>query len=93
MARKELNNKVEFMAGGESLIMKLSDEELRSLRHSSQWCKGDDWEHMLHGRIHNFAIYALLDYDWKSPYKRGKFEAKFPYRKYDDIDWFLIVKG
>jgi hypothetical protein len=92
MGRKVLNNKVEFLAGGESLIMKLSDKELRDLRRSSQWYKGDDWEHMLFGRIHNFAIYALFDYDWKSPYKRGRFTSKFPYRKYDNIDWFLITE-
>lgn len=92
MARKVLNNKVEFLAGGESLVMKLSDAELRQLRRSSEWLKGDDWENMLHGRIHNFAIYALLDFAWQSPYKRGKFESKFPYRKYDNIDWFLVTE-
>ena len=90
MARKVLNNKVEFIAGGESLTMKLSDKELKSLRHSSEWFKGDDWEKFTHGNIHNFAIYALLDYEWKSPYKAGKFCEKFPYRKYDDIHWFLV---
>jgi hypothetical protein len=88
MERKVLNNKVEFVAGGESLFMRLSDKELRQLRHSSHWCKGDDWESMTHGRIENFAIYTLLDYDWKSPYKRGRFGAKFPYSVYNSIDWF-----
>lgn len=92
MPRKVLNNKVEFIAGGESLVMKLSDKELRSLRHSSQWYKGDDWEHMTTGRIYNFAIYALLDYEWNSPHKRGRFAKVFPYRKYDNIDWFLITE-
>ena len=93
MAKKILNNKVEFMAGGESLIMKLSNKELRSLRHSSQWYYGDDWENALHGRIHNYAIYALLDYEWKSPYKTGRFGTKFPYRKYDNIDWILVTES
>ena len=54
MARNVLNNKVEFIAGGESLMMKLSDKELRQLRYSSQWRKGDDWENMLCGSIYNF---------------------------------------
>ena len=90
MSKKVLNNKIEFIAGGESLLIKLSDKELKQLRHSSQWQNGNNWENMLHGRIHNFSIYALLDFEWKSPYKRGKFESKFPYRKYDDIDWFLV---
>ena len=89
MARNVLNNKVEFIAGGESLMMKLSDKELRQLRYSSQWRKGDDWKNMLCGSIYNFSIFVLLDYDWKSPY-REKFASKFPYLKYDSIDWFLI---
>ena len=91
MARKVLNNKVEFMAGGKSLFMKLSDKELKSLRRSSEWCKGDEWENMLHGRIRNFSIYALVDYEWKSPHKAGKIYVNFPYREYDTIDWFLVV--
>lgn len=89
MARKVCNNKVVFMAGGNELKMRLSDLELKTLRHSSVWYKGDDWEHMTMGHIHNFAIYALLDYDWKSRSKAGRFNAMFPYRKYDNIHWYL----
>ena len=89
MVGKICNNKVVFSMGGNELKMRLSDFELKTLRHSSIWYKGDNWQNMTRGRIHNFAIYALLDYDWKSTSKRKRFFSAFPYDQYDMVYWYL----
>ena len=89
MTKKVCNNKVVFFGGGKELKMRLSDKELMGLRHSSDWRKGDNWESFTMGFIKNFAIYSLLDYDWKARSKAGRFYVAFPYKEYDSVGWYL----
>ena len=51
MVGKICNNKVVFSMGGNELKMRLSDFELKTLRHSSIWYKGDDWQIISYSRL------------------------------------------
>ena len=90
--RKVPNNKVEFSAHGESLVMRLSDKELFDLRCYSihRGCKKDEWKKASSGFLYNFSAFALFDYDIKSASKRGRFHKTFNYHKFEQMYWYLM---
>ena len=89
MVRKVCNNKVEFTACGKTLLFRLSDKELKMLRRSSIWYKGEDWESRKYGYMYNFSAYAFFDYDVKGS-KAGRFHVAFPYHDFEKIMWDLV---
>lgn len=89
MAKKILNNKVEFSAGGKYVKVRLSDEELKDLRRYSDYDKGADLSKMMFGTIHNFSLYAFLDYTLKTSQKACRVMEVFPYHEYDYVMWNL----
>lgn len=90
MERKVLNNKVVFHAGGNEVMVKLSDRELKDLRCHTNYAKGVDRDSLTMGDMYNFALYAFLDYDLKkSPSKAARVRSKFPYHTYDRVYWYL----
>lgn len=89
MAKKILNNKVEFVAGGKSVIVKLSDFELKELREYSDYKKGEDLSKMTMAKINNFGLHAFTRYTLKNSSKAGRICATFPYHDYDYVMWVL----
>jgi hypothetical protein len=89
MARKVCNNKVEITACGKSIVMRLSDGELKKLRNYSDRQKGEDWERMTMGNITHVSLYALFDYAIKSPSKTGRIHKEFPFHDFENAWWYL----
>jgi len=88
--RKKLNNKVEFTGCGKSIVMRMSDPELRKLRVYSEKDNRSEKEMMNTGYIRNFSLYALFDYAIKSRSKCGRIRENFPYHDFELIYWTLL---
>ncbi len=88
MLKKVCNNKVVFLACGKKVTFNLSDDELRQLRRSSIYYKGDDWENFTFGTIFNFSVYAFFEYE-TSRAKYRRFAENFLYHDFDRMEWFL----
>jgi len=86
MARKVLNNKVRISACGRSIEMRMSDGELKKLIIYSIPTE----RHETYGYLYNFSLYALFDYDIKSPSKQGRIYKNFPYHDFAKAMWELI---
>ena len=87
---KILNTKIEFSACGRYMTMRLSDDELRQLRRSSNNWAGVDVSSMTCGFIYNFAIYALFDYSFKSASKRRRFMDTYGYNDFGEMYWSVV---
>lgn len=88
--RKKLNNKVEFTGCGKSIVMRMSDHELRKLRVYSEKKKDSSIDDMKTGYIRNFSLYALFDYAIKSRSKCGRIRENFPYHDFELMYWTLL---
>ena len=89
MARKVCNNKVEFTACGKSVIFRLSDKELKTLRRISTFEKGVDWEKRNYGYLYNFTAFSFFD-NYVKGSKCGRFHREFTYHEFDKIMWDLV---
>ena len=90
---KELNNKVEVWQCGMHATFRLSDKELKQLRHSSIYTAQEKVyaeNHATYGRCYNFSMYAFFEYDTTRA-KYGRFAKLFNYHM-GDFDWYLITE-
>ena len=90
MARKILNNKVNFFAGGKDVTIRLSDKELKTLKKYSIYHKDDNLERLNMMQMYNFSIHAYCNYELHGSSKAAKVTLAFPYHDYDNVWWELI---
>ena len=88
---KQLSNKVVISQAGVEATFRLSDKELKGLRHSSRYTRQDQEsgkvDKAIMGNVYNFAMYAFFDYETTRA-KSGRFHSLFNYHK-GDFWWYL----
>lgn len=88
---KQLNNKVTISQAGVEATFRLSDKELKGLRHSSKYTRKEkesgQVDRATMGNAYNFAMYAFFEYETTRA-KSGRFASIFDYHK-GDFWWFL----
>lgn len=88
---KQLNNKVTISQAGVEATFRLSDKELKGLRHSSRYTRQEKESGRVDkatmGDVYNFSMYAFFDYETTRA-KSGRFHKVFNYHK-GDFFWYL----
>ena len=88
---KQLNNKVVISQAGVEATFRLSDKELKGLRHSSIYTRQDKEsgkvDKAIMGNAYNFSMYAFFDYETTRA-KSGRFHKVFNYHK-GNFFWYL----
>jgi hypothetical protein len=88
---KQLNNKVVISQAGVEATFKLSDKELRNLRHSSRYTRQEKESGRVDkatmGNAYNFSMYAFFEHETTRA-KSGRFYKLFDYHK-GDFFWYL----
>lgn len=88
---KQLSNKVVISQAGVEATFRLSDKELRGLRHSSRYTRQEkesgQVDRAIMGNVYNFAMYSFFEYETTYA-KSGRFARIFDYHK-GDFWWYL----